>query len=149
VLLPVRLNLAFFDVNAADKPIVDFPQIEHWVVGGHSIGGVASALYASRKNNLEGIIFWASYPADDTLQNTNMKVLSIYGTLDMGGMAVFDVSRARLPLDARFVIIDGGNHAQFGDYGLQPGDHTAKITRLEQQSQAVESTVQFLESLNK
>ncbi len=149
ILLPVPFNLAFFDVNAADKAIGDFPQIRHWVVGGHSLGGVASALYAGRKDNLDGIIFWASYPADDTLKNSKMKVLSIYGTLDMGGLNAFDASRANLPADTRFVIIDGGNHGQFGDYGFQPGDNTATITRADQQSQVVAATVRFLESLNK
>jgi hypothetical protein len=65
LLMPMRLNLAFFDVNAADEVIADFPQIEHWVVGGHSLGGVAASLYAGRNVDMEGIIFWASYPAAD------------------------------------------------------------------------------------
>jgi hypothetical protein len=147
VLLPVRLNLAFFDVNAADKVIVDFPSIQHWVVGGHSLGGVASALYASKKSNLDGIVFWASYPSDDALKNTKMKVLSIYGTQDMGGMEQFNSSRTLLPADAQFVVIDGGNHSQFGDYGFQPGDKQATISRAEQQSQVVDATVKFMRSI--
>lgn len=147
ILLPVRLNLAFFDVNAADRAIMDFPQIRHWVVGGHSLGGVASALYASKKNSLAGIIFWASYPADESLKNTKMKVLSIYGTQDMGGMDRFVASRTILPADAQFVVIDGGNHSQFGDYGFQPGDKQATITRADQQSQVVDETVKFLRSI--
>lgn len=148
VLLPVRFNLAFFDVNAADKVIDDFPQIEHWVVGGHSLGGVAASLYASKTDLFDGIVFWASYPAGDELKNTAMKVLSIYGTLDMGGTAAFDASRANLPPDTQFVVITGGNHAQFGDYGFQPGDKEATITRAEQQSQTVDATVQFLSSFD-
>lgn len=147
ILLPVRLNLAFFDVNAADKAIADFPNIQHWVVGGHSLGGVASALYASKKNNLDGIVFWASYPADDALKNTKIKVLSIYGTQDMGGMEQFDSSRTLLPADAQFVVIEGGNHGQFGDYGFQPGDKQATIMRADQQSQVVDETVKFLRSI--
>ncbi len=149
ILLPVRLNLAFFDIDAADRAISDFPQIQHWAVGGHSLGGVASALYANKHANLDGIVFWASYPADDTLKNTEMKILSVYGTQDMGGMDVFDASRANLPTHTEFVVIDGGNHAQFGDYGFQPGDNEATITRADQQSQIVDATVQLLESLNK
>jgi hypothetical protein len=147
ILLPVRLNLAFFDVNAADKVIADFPSIQHWVVGGHSLGGVAAALYATRKNNLDGIVFWASYPPDASLKNTEMKVLSIYGTQDMGGMEQFNSSRTLLPADAQFVVIDGGNHSQFGDYGFQPGDKQATISRAEQQSQVVDATVKFMRSI--
>lgn len=149
ILLPVRLNLAFFDINAADRAMTDFPEIQHWIVGGHSLGGVAAALYASKKDNLDGVVFWASYPADDTLKNSRMKFLSIYGTRDMGGMDAFDASRANLPADTEFVVIDGGNHGQFGDYGFQPGDHEATISRLDQQSQVVDATVKFLESLSK
>jgi dienelactone hydrolase len=148
ILLPVRLNLAFFDVNAADRAIADFPQIKHWVVGGHSLGGVAAALYASKHANLDGIVFWASYPADDSLKNTKLKVLSIYGTQDMGGMEQFDKSRGMLPADTQFVVIDGGNHGQFGDYGFQPGDKQATITRVDQQAEVVDATVQFLQSLS-
>jgi len=148
ILLPVRLNLAFFDVNAADGAITAFPEIKHWVVGGHSLGGVAAAAYAGTKDDLDGVVFWASYPKDDTLKNSNMKVLSIYGTLDRGGMDSFDASRAILPPDTEFVLIDGGNHAQFGDYGFQPGDNEAKITRLDQQKQAVDATVRFLKELS-
>jgi hypothetical protein len=147
ILLPVRLNLAFFDVNAADRAVAAFPEIRHWIVGGHSLGGVAAGLYASKRKNLDGVVFWASYPANDSLKNTDMKFLSIYGTLDMGGMDAFDTSRANLPADTNFVVIHGGNHAQFGDYGVQPGDKEATITRAEQQKQAVDATVKFLKEL--
>jgi pimeloyl-ACP methyl ester carboxylesterase len=144
VLLPVRLNLAFFDVNAADRAIAAFPEIQHWVVGGHSLGGVAAATYAVEKDNLDGVVFWAAYPADETLKNTGLKLLSIYGTLDMSGVDRFKASRHDLPADAEFVVIEGGNHSQFGHYGLQPGDPPATITPFEQQREAVKATVQFL-----
>ncbi|MEP7135182.1 MAG: alpha/beta hydrolase [Chloroflexota bacterium] len=149
VLLPVRLNLAFFDVNAADRAFSAYPDIQHWALGGHSLGGVAAALYASKHTGLDGLVFWASYPADETLKNTTMKVVSIYGTNDMGGMEQFDKSRALLPADTIWSIIEGGNHGQFGDYGLQPGDKVATISRADQQKQIVDATVKFLESLGK
>lgn len=148
ILPPVRLNLAFFDVNAADRAIADFPAIRHWVVGGHSLGGVAAATYAGRKDGLEGVVFWASYPADDTLKDSHLKVLSIYGNLDMAGVEPFEASRLNLPADAEFVLIKGGNHAQFGDYGFQPGDREAAITRTDQQEQVVDATVKFLKEIS-
>jgi pimeloyl-ACP methyl ester carboxylesterase len=148
ILLPVRLNLAALDVNAADQAIAAFPEIRHWVVGGHSLGGSAAATYASTNHDLGGVVFWASYPANDTLKNTDMKVLSIYGTLDMGGVNPFEASRANLPSDSEFVVIEGGNHSQFGDYGLQPGDTEATIPREEQQKQVVDATVKFLKEVS-
>ena len=44
-LIQVRLNLAFFDVNAADKVIAKYSDIEQWAIGGHSLGGVTAATY--------------------------------------------------------------------------------------------------------
>lgn len=145
VSVPVRLNLAFFDIGAADSVFAQYPQIEHWVVGGHSLGGVASALFAKEQPQVEGIAFWASYPADDSLNNSGLRMLSIYGTKDMAGMAKFDETRPLLVADAKYVVIDGGNHAQFGDYGAQPGDNEATISRAVQQAQVVQAMVEFLE----
>jgi hypothetical protein len=141
VLVPVRLNLAFFDINAADPVFKKYPEIQHWVVGGHSLGGVASAIFAGSHPQIEGLIFWASYPADTSLKNSNIRVLSIYGTNDMAGMAKFDETRALNPANTQYVIIQGGNHAQFGDYGPQPGDNAAMISRADQQSQVVSAVV--------
>jgi pimeloyl-ACP methyl ester carboxylesterase len=148
ILLRPPLNLAFFDVNAADRAMAAFPEIRHWVVGGHSLGGVAAGSYAGSHDALDGVVFWASYPANDSLSNTDMKALSIYGTRDISNMSVFEASRAQLPADAEFVVIDGGNHAQFGDYGLQQGDNAATISRAEQQKQIVDATLKFLKEIS-
>lgn len=150
VLIPVRLNLAFFDVNAADKVFATYPDMQHWVIGGHSLGGVAAGLYAEKHlDRFSGIVFWASYPADNMLRNSSIKALSIYGTQDMAGTARFDETKSLLPADTQYVVIPGGNHGQFGDYGNQPGDNPATISRVEQQAQIVSATVRFLESVSR
>jgi pimeloyl-ACP methyl ester carboxylesterase len=149
ILLRVRLNLAFFDLNAADRVLALYPAIKNWATGGHSLGGVAASSYASSHDQVHGLVLWASYPADNSLMGRDIKVLSIYGTLDMAGMGAFDESRALLPSNTEFVIIQGGNHSQFGDYGVQPGDNEATISRADQQQQVVDATVKFLESLSK
>jgi hypothetical protein len=148
ILLPVRLNLAMFDTDAADPAIAAFPMIKHWVVGGHSLGGVAAAVYASKHKDIDGLVLWASYPADRSLKTAKIKVLSIYGTQSAKGLTPFENSRSSLPSDTQFVIIHGGNHAQFGDYGVQPGDAEATITRADQQKEAVDATVLFLKNLD-
>ena len=146
ILLPVRLNLAFFEIDAADKAIPDFPEIRDWVVGGHSLGGVAASLYAKENDDLDGIVYWASYPSDDSLKNTEMEFASIYGTLD-NSLESIEASSSLLPSATKFVAIEGGNHSQFGNYGLQPGDNEAAISREEQQAQAVDATVGLLKLL--
>jgi len=146
----VRINLAFFDVNAPDRVVSKYPAIQHWVIGGHSLGGTAAASYAAKhKDVLNGIVFWASYPADSSLKNSNLKVLSIYGTNDMAGVDVFEKSQTLLPADSSFVIIPGGNHAQFGAYGPQAGDKVATISPEDQWSQAADATIRFLQMLQK
>jgi hypothetical protein len=66
----------------------------------------------------------------------------------MNGEAAFDDARALLPVDTQYVVIQGGNHAQFGDYGVQPGDQEATITRLEQQKQIVDATIRFMKAIS-
>jgi len=150
ILVPAPLNLIVFAPNKADEIIPQYPDVAHWVVGGHSLGGAMAAQYAgSHVDKVEGLILWASYPASNNdLIESGLKVLSIYGTLDMGGMEPFDDSRALLPTDTTWLVIDGGNHAQFGDYGSQPGDNAATISANEQQLQIVTATVEFLDSLD-
>ncbi len=149
-LVPVRLNLAFFDIEAGAPLLTDFPQIKVWTTGGHSLGGVASALFAQNHPEIRGIVFWASYPADDKLKNSDIKMLSIYGTND-GGLengAKIEQYKAFQPADTLFVVIEGGNHAQFGDYGPQPGDNPATISAEEQWQQTTQATAAFLQSIN-
>ena len=42
------------------------------------------------------------------------------------------------------VEIEGGNHAQFGNYGPQKGDLPATISAEEQQAQAVDAITDFI-----
>jgi len=148
-LVRVRLNLAFFDINAADRVIDLYPDIQNWAIGGHSLGGVAASSYVSKNvDNVDGLVLWASYPANDKLANADISAISIYGTEDMAGMEPFDKSRAQLPADTEFVVIEGGNHGQFGSYGHQVGDNPATISAEEQWKQIAEATAQFLESLS-
>jgi len=148
ILVPVNLNLAFFDIEAGAPALRDFPEIQTWAVSGHSLGGVAASIFAANHPEIRGIAYWASYPADDTLKNSDLQTLSIYGTLD--GLATSETvekNKALMPADAIFVPIEGGNHAQFGDYGEQSGDNPASISAEEQWGQIVRATSDFLQSL--
>ncbi len=150
VITPMPLNLAVFDANAAADVIAAVPQIETWIVGGHSLGGAMAAGYAEANTDVvDGLFFWASYPADDALATrTAPAVLSIYATNDgVSTPAEIEASRADLPAETRWVEIAGGNHAQFGWYGDQPGDGTATISREAQHAQFVAATAEMVEGL--
>lgn len=147
-LVPAPLNLAFFDINAAARVQAQFPEVQAWVVGGHSLGGVAAVEYAkSHLTQIDGLVLFASYPADDALKNTDLKVLSIYGTRDIVPVEEFDGYKALLPEDATYVVLEGGNHAQFGSYGPQAGDNEATISPEEQWEQTATATAKFLQGL--
>ena len=49
-----------------------------------------------------------------------------------------------LPTDAEFVEIPGGNHAQFGDYGTQPGDGESTISDAEFTTQLTTAILEFV-----
>ena len=143
----LTLNLAVLDPNAADDVIASHPEVERWVIGGHSLGGAMAAGYASdNRDAISGLVLWAAYPADSTdLSTFDAPVASIFGTRDgLTTLDDIDDSRRRLPADTAFVAIDGGNHAQFGDYGPQAGDNEATISRAEQQAIAVQGSLQVL-----
>jgi hypothetical protein len=69
-------------------------------------------------------------------------VISIYGSEDMVLNAEkYDKTKTDglWPDDFTEVIIEGGNHAQFGDYGEQKGDGKAKIDETVQKKETAEA----------
>jgi pimeloyl-ACP methyl ester carboxylesterase len=130
--------------------IAAYPEIQHWAVGGHSLGGAMAANYAkNHPDTVDGLALWAAYPASsDDLSVSGLHVVSIFASLD--GLATgekIDASRPLLPADTVWVSIADGNHAQFGWYGDQAGDNPATISRQEQQDQVIQATVNLLESI--
>ena len=98
---------------------------------------------------VEGIAFMAAYPADSTnLSALPIKVVSIHGSNDgLATDAKIQNSLKNLPADVKAVLIEGGNHAQFGNYGPQAGDGQATISREEQQRQTVTATLELANQL--
>jgi len=144
-LVEMPLNIAFLGVNRAAEIIVSHPEITTWAIGGHSLGGVAAAGFASEHPEVDALILWASYPADSALLEKDLQALSIYGTNDgLTTLADIDKSNALLPANTVFAAIEGANHAQFGSYGDQDGDNPAEISPDEQARQTAGITSQFL-----
>ena len=150
VIAPMPLNLAVLDSDRAADVIADFPEISRWAVGGHSLGGaMAAAFVASDPAAVDGLVLWAAYPSSgDDLSTWDGGVTSVSATKD--GLATpDDIVRTTplLPAGAEFVIVDGGNHAQFAWYGEQRGDGVATISRDDQQSQTVAASLSLLRAL--
>ncbi|MBU0936845.1 MAG: alpha/beta hydrolase [Spirochaetes bacterium] len=134
-ILKMPFNLAVLDSNAATAIIRDNPQITEWLIGGHSLGGAMAADYVYKNPQaVDGLVLFAAWPVPDhSLADRDLPMLSVYGQLDgLATVAEIDESRSRLPPHTKYVQIDGGNHAQFGSYGLQKGDLAATINKEEQ-----------------
>ncbi len=145
VLLEMPFNLAILDTSAASGIIEQYPQIEEWYIGGHSLGGSAAAMYVSDNlNQYSGLILLASYSTDD-LSSTDLRTLSIFGSEDkVLNMEKYEECLLNLPRDYEEVVIEGGCHAYFGMYGEQEGDGTATITNEEQIHIAVDEIAEFM-----
>ncbi|MCX5899179.1 MAG: alpha/beta hydrolase [Proteobacteria bacterium] len=152
VLVKMPKNISTNAPERAEVVINAFPEITTWAMGGHSMGGISACQFA--KENLaviDAVVLWASYPSDQNkIDQTDLKALSISATDDgVYPPMIIKQSRAMLPADTVYVIIEGGNHQQFGWFtgDFKPFDGTATISRDNQMEQIVAATVSFLESL--
>lgn len=136
ILVDMPFHMAIFDSNAAQDVMEQFPDVEHWYLAGHSMGGAMASQFASKHpQQVDGLILlgaylYGDYPVEQTL--------TVYGSLNQ---SVED----KLDYTEKVVEIQGGNHAQFGNYGPQKGDLPADISSQEQQKQTVTAIQDFLE----
>lgn len=129
------LHFAFFDINAADEVINARPNIEKWVIIGHSLGGTMAGYYTTNTtNSISGLVFLASY----TTAKINTESIYIYGSNDTV------LSMDKIPLGDNTHIIEGGNHANFALYGPQKSDGVASITTKEQVDITTKLILEFI-----
>ena len=133
VITQMPFNLAVFDINAANGIQEQYPQIEEWYIGGHSLGGSMAASYlGDHTEEYKGLVLLGAYSTAD-LSDSGLAVLSVYGSEDkVMNREKYAKNKLNLPNNFTEVIIDGGCHAYFGMYGPQDGDGTPAITNEEQ-----------------
>ncbi len=137
VLVEMPFNLAVFDANAADRAFAAAPEVHSWSVGGHSLGGaMASSYMSAHLDRVKGLVLLGAYIYGNVPAS---RALTIYGSEDRV------LSRDKVSYTENVLVIQGGNHAQFGNYGAQKGDGTATISREAQQEQAAAAILAFLQ----
>ena len=135
ILVDMPFHMAIFDADAAEAVMEQFPEVEHWYIAGVSMGGAMAYQFAAgHPDAVDGLILlgayiYGDYPPADTL--------TIYGSLNQ---SVED----NLDYTENVVEIEGGNLAQFGNYGPQDGDPPAAISAEEQQAQTVDAIEAFI-----
>jgi hypothetical protein len=150
VIVKQPLTIAFLALGAFDATQDDFPEIEAWVLGGHSLGGTVASIQADASDEdpqrpARGLLLHASYPGSDISGTLSAAVLSVSGTNDgLATPADIEASRDNLPDGARFEAIEGAVHAFFGDYGSQPGDGQPTISHDEARTQISNASVAFV-----
>lgn len=135
ILVHMPFNMAIFDADAAEDVMEQFPDIQHWYMAGHSMGGaMASQFTSEHQDEIDGLILLGAYIYGDY---PDEKTLTVYGSLNQSVEDHIDYTE-------NIVEIEGGNHAQFGNYGPQKGDLPATISAAEQQAQTVDAISDFM-----
>ncbi|WNM23335.1 alpha/beta hydrolase [Demequina capsici] len=147
VIIKQPLGIGFLALGSFDAAKEQDPTAT-WAIGGHSLGGTVAAMEAENAADTPvGLLFYASYPAGD-MSAFPGSVLSISGSNDgLATPAKIEASVADLPGTAKFIVIQGGTHAQFGAYGAQPGDGAPTITADDAREQITAHTLDWLDSL--
>ena len=101
-------------------------------------------MYTSdNQDRVDGLILLAAYPTKEL--TGDLKILSIYGDKDgVLNREKYDEGKQYWNDKTVEVCIEGGNHAQFGNYGKQAKDNDATISWEEQQSKTIEAILNFI-----
>lgn len=142
-------DFAIFAPDRADAVREAFPEIESWVIAGHSMGGGMAGRYAwKNQDRLAGLILWDSRVAESNdLADSSLPVVTIHRATMAGEPPDLYASHADLlPEQARWVPIRGGIHMYFGAFheGHYVEEWTPQISRGEQHRQIVAATLDAL-----
>ena len=142
-LLDMPMHLAILDINAADRIISGY-SYDKWVTAGHSMGGIAAAEYAAHHSDtVDAVILLGAY-ANSKLPD-NISLYSFYGSEDhVLERSDYENAKGNFPSEYEEYLIEGGNHAQFGNYGEQATDGKASISREEQQKFTADKILSIL-----
>jgi hypothetical protein len=135
-LVKMPFNMAIIDANRGDV-VLENHEDEHstWLVGGHSMGGAMASQYAAEnQDKIDGLVLLGAYPYKEYPLD---KTVTIYGSLNTS-------VEEKLDYTENVHVIEGGNHAYFGNYGEQAGDSVGEISREEQQRETVAVILAFV-----
>lgn len=146
ILVHMPFNLAFNGINKANNKQELFPKINHWFLGGHSLGGAMASTYLNKHaEGYDGLVMLASFSTKDLSKKT-FNTLSLLGENDeVLNKDKYESNKKNLPNLTEYTI-KGGIHSYFGDYGIQKGDGTPTITNDEQRAEVVAAMTLFMKA---
>jgi pimeloyl-ACP methyl ester carboxylesterase len=149
IAVPMPFELAILGIDSAAKVQAANPDVKHWVIMGHSVGGTAAAAFASQNHAaVDGVVIWDSFPASfAALSDFEKPVWQIHrATPNKAPPETFERQRGLFPAGSHWVPIPGGIHMYFGSFsgGGYKEDWAPGITEAEQHKQVVAGTLQAL-----
>jgi hypothetical protein len=112
-------DFSIFGPNKTDDIQAAYPEIDGWVLIGHSMGGAMAGQYAHQNlDKLAGLILWDSYPPEYAdLSETDLPVTTIYrATLEGDAPQHFAEMDHVFPPQTARVPVKGGIHMYFGSF---------------------------------
>ena len=140
------LDTAILNWAAGEEYMKHFPEVKEWFFMGHSHGGGTAVWEGTLKPELfQGLILISAVAFPCHLPD-DYPVLTFHATEDQAvPLWQHKILMAELyNCDVTEVIIQGGNHAQFGDYGIQSNDGKAKISKKKQMNITMKHIMKFL-----
>lgn len=157
VIVRLPMRFAFLEsqkLEAMDRARTKFsehPNIDRWVVSGHSMGGAIACRFVQQSpQKVVGLALVATtHPTRDDLSGLTIPVVKVVGTKDgLAPLSKVETGKSLLPSSTRYVVIEGANHSQFGHYGSHLIDGRATISREEQQGKTREALLRALNDVN-
>jgi hypothetical protein len=153
VVIPsMPFDFAIFSPDKADDVLAAYPDIEQWVLAGHSMGGAMAGRYADLyPEKLAGLIFWDAYPpGSNSLADSALPVWHIHRAKPDGAPSQkFVDMRELFPADSVWVPVPGGQHMYFGSFdgGIYEEEWPPGIARDEQHSIITRSVLLGMEDM--
>ncbi|MCD8148576.1 MAG: alpha/beta hydrolase [Clostridiales bacterium] len=148
VVIPKQpFQMSVFGTKHGMEIMDSHPEIEKWILVGHSLGGVpVSRIAAARPDRVIGTAFLATYASID-LSGLDISAIRIVaendGIMNNDRMSNFNHN---LPEDSATVVIKGANHQGFAAYdSLSNLDGKATISWQEQNELSVRYILEFFE----
>ena len=112
-------DFAIFSPNAADDVRAAHPEIEQWIIAGHSMGGAMAGVYAdNNRDKLAGLVVFDSYPpSSNSLADVDFPILLFERARLDGSRSQKFIDNAKLyPASAELILIPGAQHMYYGSF---------------------------------
>jgi dienelactone hydrolase len=154
VVVSMPFDFSIFAPDRADDVTAAFPEIQKWVIAGHSMGGAMAGRYAyHHADELAGLILWDSYPpAANSLADSDLPVVHIHrATPDGMPPQKFQDMSHLFPENSVWVPVPGGIHMYFGSFdgGGYVEQWAPQTTRAEQHATVIAATLEGLADMTK